>query len=49
MSAAPMTFGEARALARRERRAVIGPVLMANDEVRLVRFGPRGGWSFVPS
>lgn len=33
--------------AKRERRVIVADVLMADDSVRAVRFGPRGGWSFA--
>lgn len=46
MSAAIPTFAEARALARRQKRVIVSRVLMADDSIRLVRIGPRGGWSF---
>lgn len=33
--------------AKRERREIVAQVLMADDSVRVVRFGPRGGWCFA--
>jgi hypothetical protein len=33
--------------AKRERRVIVAEVMMANDEIRRVKFGPRGGWSFA--
>jgi len=45
MSAAP-TFAEVRFRAMRERLAIVALVLMADDSIRRVAFGPRGGWRF---
>lgn len=48
MSEAPLlTWREVWFRAKRERRQIIADVLMADDTVRTVKFGPRGGWSFV--
>jgi len=47
MSAAP-TFSEVRFRAMRERLAIVAMVLMADDRLRLVSFGPRGGWRYTP-
>lgn len=33
--------------AKRERREIIATVMMADDSIRTVKFGPRGGWKFV--
>jgi hypothetical protein len=33
--------------AKREKRTIVETVMMADDSIRLVKFGPRGGWSFV--
>jgi hypothetical protein len=38
------TFSEIRLRAKRERREIIAIVMMANDEIKRVKFGPRGGW-----
>lgn len=46
MSALP-TFREMLLTARREKRAIKCRVLMADDSVRAVNFGPRGGWKFA--
>lgn len=32
--------------ARREKRVIVAEVMMADDSIRRVRFGPRGGWRF---
>lgn len=37
------TLSEAVAKAKREKRAYIGPVLRANDQIHHMRIGPRGG------
>lgn len=47
MSAAIPLFKEVWFRAQRERREIICLVLMADDSVRNVRFGPRGGWQFA--
>ena len=47
MNAAVPTFREMWLRAKRERTAIVAEVLMADDSVRAVRFGPRGGWSFA--
>jgi hypothetical protein len=41
------TFKEVRCIALREKRSIVAVVLMCNDAIRTVRFGPRGGWAFV--
>ena len=46
MNAAP-TFSEVRFRAMREQISVVAIVLMANDRLRRVSFGPRGGWRFI--
>jgi hypothetical protein len=33
--------------AKRERRAIVAQVLMADDSIRVVKFGPRGGWNYA--
>ena len=40
-------FSEIRFKAMREKRAIVAKVLMANDSVCLIRFGPRGGWKKI--
>jgi hypothetical protein len=30
--------------AMREKRAIVAEVMMADDSVCLIQFGPRGGW-----
>jgi len=40
-------FPLVRRKAMRERRTIECRVMMATDEIKLVRFGPRGGWRFV--
>jgi hypothetical protein len=47
MSAVIATFKDVWFQARRERRVIVAPVLMADDRVRVIRFGSRGGWVFV--
>jgi hypothetical protein len=42
MSAIP-TFREIWLKAKRERREIVATVLMANDAVLRIKFGPRGG------
>lgn len=39
-------FREVRFQAMREKREIVCKVMMADDSIRLVRIGPRGGWSF---
>jgi len=46
MSASPL-FCEMRRKAMRKRISITCQVMMADDSIRTVRFGPRGGWSFV--
>ena len=41
------TFGEVRRSAIKHRKVIVCKVMMANDDIQLVRFGPRGGWSFI--
>lgn len=33
--------------AQKEKREIVAVVMMADDSIRKVRFGPRGGWKFV--
>ena len=40
---AVLTFKEVRCAAMRERRTIETLVMLANDDIALVRFGPRGG------
>lgn len=42
------TFGEVRAQARAEKRAIIETVLRADDSIERIAFGPRGGWRPAP-
>jgi len=46
MIAAPL-FRDTRLRAKREKRVIVSLVLMADDSLRTVRFGPRGGWCFL--
>jgi len=46
MSAYP-TFGEMRSKAKRLRTTIVCQVMMANDQIETVQFGPRGGWKFI--
>ena len=46
MSAIP-TFSEMRNKARREKATITCRVMMADDRIILVKFGPRGGWVFM--
>ena len=46
MSADIPLFVEVRRLAIKERREITCVVMMHDDSVRLVSFGPRGGWAF---
>lgn len=46
MSADIPLFVEVRRLAIKERREITCVVMMHDDSLRLIRFGPRGGWSF---
>lgn len=41
------TFKEVWFTAKRERRVIVAAVLMADDTIRTVKFGPRGGWAFI--
>jgi len=43
MSAAP-TFKEVWFRAKREKRTITATVLMADDTLLSITFGPRGGW-----
>lgn len=47
MTSAIPLFRDVYFKARKERREIVAIVLMANDERRKVRFGPRGGWRFM--
>lgn len=40
-------FSEIRFKAMREKRAIVAEVMMADDSVCLIRFGPRGGWGKI--
>ena len=40
-------FAETRRKAIREKRAIVADVMMANDSICTVRFGPRGGWKII--
>lgn len=44
MIAAIPTFRETLMRARRERIEIVCRVLMGDDRILVVRFGPRGGW-----
>ena len=33
--------------AKREKRVIVADVMMFDDSIRKVKFGPRGGWSFL--
>lgn len=33
--------------AKRQKTRIVATVLMGNDDVRTVEFGPRGGWKFL--
>lgn len=46
MSALP-TFGEMRNKARREKAKIKCRVMMADDSIKVVAFGPRGGWRII--
>ena len=48
MSAALPLWREVWFQAKREKRVIVATVLMHDDSVKTVRFGPRGGWSFCP-
>lgn len=47
MSANVPLFKDVWFAARRERRTIVATVLMADDSVARVKFGPRGGWRKV--
>ena len=40
-------FAETRRKAIREKRSIVADVMMADDSIRRVRFGPRGGWKVI--
>jgi hypothetical protein len=40
-------FPHVRRQAMRERRTIQCHVIMATDEVKLINFGPRGGWKVL--
>ena len=42
-----MTLTQARMMARRLKRAITATVIFADDSVRSVKVGPRGGWHIV--
>ena len=42
-------FSEIRRKAMREKREIVAEVMMADDSVCLIRFGPRGGWRKIVS
>lgn len=44
MSAAIPLFSEVRFRAMREKRIITATVLLADDSVATIKFGPRGGW-----
>mgnify|MGYP006928193328 FL=1 len=46
MSAVP-TFREVYLRAKREKSEIVAVVMMADDSIRKVKFGPRGGWWFT--
>ena len=46
---APITLAEIRAKAMRTRSRITALVIMANDDLRFVEAGPRGGWRFIKS
>jgi len=46
MSAVP-TFREVYLRAKREKSEIVAIVMMADDSIRKIKFGPRGGWVFV--
>jgi len=33
--------------AKRERRTITATVMLADDSIKTVRFGPRGGWKVI--
>lgn len=33
--------------AKRERRKIVATVMMADDSIKVVEFGPRGGWKVI--
>lgn len=43
----PPLFLDVRFRAMREKRRIVCEVMMADDSLRVVSFGPRGGWRFV--
>jgi len=44
---APITLLQLRINARRNGRKIVALVIMANDDMRMVEAGPRGGWRFI--
>lgn len=44
---APTTLAELRGRAMRTRTRIVALVIMANDSIRMVEAGPRGGWRVV--
>jgi hypothetical protein len=46
MSAVP-TFSEIRHKARRDKVTIEAVVMLANDDLAIVRFGPRGGFKIL--
>ena len=42
-----LTLKEARAKAMADKSVIVCMVMMANDDIRKLRIGPRGGWRFV--
>jgi hypothetical protein len=46
MSAYP-TFGEMRSKAKRLGAVIVCQVMMANDDIKTIQFGPRGGWKVL--
>lgn len=47
MSAVIPLWREVWFRARREKQYIVETVLMADDTVRKVQFGPRGGWKYL--
>jgi hypothetical protein len=41
------TFKDVWFAAKRERRVIVAMVLMADDTIQMVKFGPRGGHSIA--
>ena len=40
-------FAETRRKAMREKRSIVADVMMADDSIVTIRFGPRGGWKIL--